>query len=63
MATKHGYARSHLGGGNVLKAVTRVKRSGSGKSLGRAPGRMPGPAIYKKDIRALTEELMSEEEV
>jgi hypothetical protein len=51
LATKRGYARHHLGGGNVLKAVTRVKRSCAGRSLGRAPGKTPGPAVYKADRR------------
>jgi hypothetical protein len=28
--------------GNVLKAVTRVRRANGGQALGRAPGKMPG---------------------
>lgn len=51
MATKHGYARRHLGGGNTLKAGTRIRRANAGRSLGRAPGKEPGPAVYKADRR------------
>jgi hypothetical protein len=48
-----GYGRRHLGGGNILRAVTRTRRSAARQDLGRAPGKQPGPARYKKDLRIL----------
>jgi hypothetical protein len=45
------YHRAWMGGGNALKAVTRPRRAAAGHVLGRAPGKTPGPAFYKRDAR------------
>lgn len=57
MSTRHGYARRHLGGGNLLKAVTRATRRANGRSRGRAPGRVPGPARWRVHERRALEAL------
>lgn len=57
MATKRGYARRQLGGGNLVKAVTRARRRASGHSAGRAPGKAPGPAVWRVHERRALEAL------
>ena len=45
------FHRAILGGGNALKAVTSAKRSAASRQLGVAPGRAPGPAIWRAHRR------------
>lgn len=46
-----GYHRALMGGGHILKAVSRARRAAASNMIGRAPGKTPGPAVYKTDLR------------
>jgi hypothetical protein len=68
--SKPGYqhAEHPAGSKNVTKAITRPRRT-LGKraelvgALGRAPGKIPGTAVYKKDARRRREAALARQEV
>lgn len=53
MTTKRGYARRHLGGGNILKAVTRARRSAASNQIGKTFPLKHAPRWRTQERRAL----------
>jgi hypothetical protein len=58
MATKRGYARRHLGGGNTLKAVTRSRRAAAGRSIGKTHPLKHAP-VWRAHERRANERLLA----
>lgn len=53
MTTKRGYARRYLGGGNVLKAVTRARRAAASNQIGKTFPLKHAPRWRAQERRAL----------